>query len=93
MAASFFTQKDPNDILDYSIDWSQWLASGDFISTSTWTSTSSAIVLATNTNGTATTTIWASGGTAGEVYDIANIIVTNDGRQEERRIELTVVYR
>lgn len=91
--ASFFTQKDPADILDYSIDWSQWLAAGDFISTSTWTSYNPAITLATNNFGTATTTIWATGGTAGEVYNIGNVIITNDGRQEERRIELTVLFR
>jgi len=29
--------KDPDAVLDYGFDWSDWLADGETISTSTWT--------------------------------------------------------
>lgn len=91
--ASYFALKDPNALLDYSIDWSEWLATAtDTISSSTWI-LSSPLVEFTSSFGTATTIVWISGGTAGEVYDAVNRIVTFGGRQEDRTIQLTCIDR
>lgn len=59
-------RKDPNARLDYSISWSEWLATGETIATSTWTATTGITIetaapyAASNTATTAT--VWLSGG-------------------------------
>ena len=61
MSVSHFV-KDPDEVLDYSIDWSTWLDS-DTISSSSWT-VESGITKDSDSNDTTSTTIWLSGGTA-----------------------------
>lgn len=90
--ATFQTVRDPNDNKPWSIDWTQWLVSGDFISTSTW-SAPTGLTLSSSTFGTATTTIWISGGTVGEVYNVSNKITSNDNIVDERSIDFTMVDR
>lgn len=85
-------EKTPTAVLDYSIDWSSWLASGESISTSTW-SVPAGITKDSDTNDTDSTTIWLSGGTAGTSYLISNTIVTNaaTARTETRSFSIAVV--
>lgn len=85
-------RKDPDSVLDYGIDWSDWLASGETISTSTWT-VPTGITEDSDLNGDESTLIWLSGGTAGTTYTLANKIVTSDGRTVERTIEIIVGQR
>jgi len=87
---STFT-KDPDATLDYQIDWSDWLDS-DTISTSTWT-VPSGITKDSDTASTTATTIWLSGGTAGESYELVNQIVTAAGRTDDRTITVIVKER
>lgn len=89
---------DPNAILDYNVDWGSgaapgpWLASGETISTSSWTIPSDlTLVTATKTDNQATA--WISGGTAGVVYRITNRIVTSATRQDDRSITLVCKER
>lgn len=92
--ATFTILKDPNATLDYYIDWTSWLSSGESIVTSTWTCTNTTITLPSTTNfGTATTTVWVASGIAGEVYNITNRIATSGTRTEERTIQFTVIDR
>lgn len=84
--------KDPEAKLDYSIDWSDWLETGDEISTSTWT-VPSGITKDSDSKSTQITTIWLSGGTDGEDYDLTNHIVTTDGREDDRTITIRVKER
>ena len=88
--ATFFSIQGPNDFLDYTIDWSQWLVGTDTLSTSTWTCTDTIITLTNTTLGTATTIIWVSGGIQGQVYNVTNHVVTAAGRIEERSIQFTI---
>lgn len=91
--ATFQALKDPNALLDYAIDWSPWLATTtDTISTSTW-SVPSALSIFTSNFGTASTVVWLSGGTAGEVYEVINHITTVNGRADDRTIEFTCIDR
>ncbi len=85
--------KDPDAILDYSVDWSLWLA-GDEISTSEWLLEEGAIleqVIASNT--TAKATVWLRGGQAGTTYLVTNRIVTVGGRTDDRTISVKVEDR
>ena len=90
--ATFLALKDPNADLDYQIDWSEWLTGTDTISASVW-SVPAALTTSNVSFGTASTIVWLSGGTAGEVYDVHNTITTAAGRIEERTIEFTCVVR
>jgi hypothetical protein len=83
--------KDPQAVLDYQIDWSAWLAT-DTITSSAWTMPAG-ITKASDTKTTTTTTIWLSGGTAGQQYQIVNTIVTAGGRTEERTLTIVVENR
>jgi len=82
--------KDPSAVLDYQIDWTDWLAltppgTADTISTSTWT-VPTGITKASDSKTTVKTTVWVSGGTAGQQYELVNRIVTVAGRTAERTI-------
>jgi hypothetical protein len=83
--------KDDDATLDYAIDWGEWLGS-DTISQSTWEA-EEGITIATDpapsSDGTRTT-VWLSGGTVGESYDVTNHIVTAAGREDDRTIRIYV---
>lgn len=85
--------KDPNAILDYSVDWSAWLisstTSADTISTSTWI-VPSGITQTTNSHTNTVATVWLSGGSADSTYELTNRITTAGGRTDDRTILIKV---
>ncbi len=88
MALTWARTKDPNEVVDYDLDWSaQMTADTDTIVTSTWT----VPVGVTKDSSSATTTrtkVWLSGGTAGEAYSLLNRVVTDGGRTFDQTIVL-----
>jgi hypothetical protein len=86
--AKRWPNKDPNEVLDYAIDWSQRLA-GDIISISTFT-VPTGIVMNSQSHTNTMATIWLSGGSEGVTYDILNRVVTNGGRTMDQTVELRV---
>ena len=86
MPKEFF--KDPDAVLDYQVDWSDWLVS-DTINTSTWI-VPTGIVNDSDTNTTTAATIWLSGGTIGTNYSLVSRIVTAGGRTDDRTITIMV---
>lgn len=90
MADNVFV-KDPQAVLDYTIDWSRWLGN-DTISTSTWT-VPEGITKKTDSRTNTTATIWLSGGTAGTRYTLVNHIVTAGEREDDRTIHIDVVSK
>ena len=86
--------KDPQAILDYTFDWSYWLAEGETIDS--YILTVPAGVTLDSEQFTATTvTAWISGGTDGVSYTVACKIVTDNAtpRTDERSIILIVSNR
>lgn len=82
--------KDPQARLDYTIDWSAWLApTSDTISNATVPNPPSGITVQSTTWTTTQTTTWVSGGTAGSSYDLTIRITTTGGRQDERTITIS----
>lgn len=79
--------KDPDSILDYSFDWSDWLESGESIS-SHIVVVDSGITVDDSGYSSTVVTIWLSGGTAGTNYNIACKIVTSESRTVERSITI-----
>ena len=85
--------KDPDAVLDYSVDWSLWLA-GDEIFTSEWLLEEGALIeKATDSNTTTKATVWLRGGQAGTTYLVTNRIVTVGGRTADRTISVKVEDR
>lgn len=85
--------KDPDATIDFPHDWSLWLAStGDTIVTSTWI-VPTGLTKTDESNTTTTATVWLSGGTAGQSYEITNRIVTAQGRTDDRSIQIVVLNR
>lgn len=80
--------KDPDEVLDYRIDWSGRL-DGDTISASTW-AVPVGITQDSASNTTTSATIWLSGGTSGEQYTLTNRVTTTGGRTLEQKITLRV---
>lgn len=85
-------EKDPQAVLEWIWDWSDWLDSGESITVSVMT-VSAGLVLDSSTNSTTTATAWLSGGTAGQPYSVANRITTSVGRIDERTITIRVSNR
>jgi hypothetical protein len=84
--------KDPDAVLDYSVDWSKWLA-GDQIETSAWFLSDPARQLSDDSNTTTRTTVWLAGGVASQSYTVTNRITTSGGRTDERSMVIQVQDR
>lgn len=83
--------KDPDAVLEYIVDWSDWLGE-DTITTSTWVDPTG-ITVGDSSNTSTAATVWLSGGTVGVPASITNRIITTDGRTDDRTIYLTIRER
>jgi len=84
--------KDPQAILDYSIEWSTWLVTGETISTSTWT-VPAGLTKVSDSKTTTATTVWLSGGTVGTAYTVTCHIKTSVNREDDRSFIIVVEER
>ena len=95
--------KDPDAVLDFKFDWaastngsgdSDWLASGETISTKTVTADSGITIDSSSITDTNTSvTVWLSGGTAETIYKVSCKIATSGSRTDERSILVRVIER
>lgn len=84
-------EKVPADILDFTLDYSQQLESGETISTSAWTSSGDLTVgTPASTHTTNSATVWLSAGTAANTYIITNTITTNQNREYNASFQCVV---
>jgi len=83
--------KDPDAILDYIVDWINWLCS-DTIATGTWT-VPTGITKVSNSITDTEAIVWLSGGTAGHSYDLTCRIITAGGRVDDRTISILVRHK
>lgn len=86
--------KDPNDILDYQVDWSRRLDPGDTIATAAFSLTTAAGLTISSSSKTDTTaTVWLTGGTASSTGVIQCRVVTTAGRQMDHSFNLAIAER
>lgn len=78
--------KDPSAVLDYRIDWAEWLPDDDKIVNATFIVSDDDIVVEDVLYTDSSATVWLSGGVAGQRYTVTNHIVTEDGREDDRSI-------
>jgi len=83
--------KDPDASLDYSWDWTAWLATGDSIAT--YTLTLGGLTVGTSGNTGEIVTAILSGGTLGSTHAVKCRIVTANGLIDERTIYVQIRNR
>ena len=88
----YVERKDPDDVLDYVFDWSDWLETGETLTIAAW-DVPTGLSNDDDNIGTTTATVWLSGGTAGETYTIGCTVTTSTGRVCERSCRIVVAER
>jgi hypothetical protein len=88
--------KDPDAVIDYAVDWSAGYLAGQEVAQSLWTVAPAeaggvTVEAATQTAGKTVATL--SGGIAGHVYHITNMVRFSDGRSDERTLVVRVEER
>lgn len=83
--------KDPQEVLDYEVDWTGRLGSDD-IDTVTWTVPSGITKESEDVSG-AVAVIWLSGGSAGQSYPVGCLVETTGGRTHYETILLPVSFK
>ena len=79
--------KDPDAVLDYVFDWTDWLEVGETIISNVIT-VGSGITKDSDSESAGIVTIWLSGGTHGSDYLVACKITTSLDRTDERTINI-----
>lgn len=88
--------KQPADVKDYDIDYSEWLADGDAISTYEAVvecvegTDDDTLVVDSQSATTSVLKTWLSGGTAGCTYKVSVTIVTTGGRTQQDEFKVKV---
>lgn len=83
--------KDKDAQLDYSFDWSDWLAEGDAIAGSTWTSDPGITIINQSVVGSVAT-VWLNGGTPNNWYVITNTVISTSfpPRMDQRVLKVFI---
>lgn len=84
--------KDPDEVLDYRVDWSARVGTDDVIATTEW-EVPDGITKDSDTNDDDSTTIWLSGGELGTTYTLLNRITTDDGRTMDQSVKIRIKTR
>lgn len=95
--------KDPDAILDYDMEWADWLGDDEEIATSTWAITDTGdgeLDIETGSRASSivdgvTARVWLSGGTPGQTYTIKNHVVTDatPAREDDRSFSVKIRQR
>ncbi len=93
-----YIEKDPYAVLDYTLDWGNWMPTGVTINTITVTAEtiagdSAPLVIASTTNTNTLATANISGGTVGNIYNVEYKIVTTNSLQDSRNFRIRVLER
>ena len=86
-------EKDLAASLDYTIDWSGWLAVGETLSGPAQWTVAEGLTLTSQTDTGTMSTAWLSGGAAGMSYLATAKITTSAGRTDERSFLVAVMQR
>lgn len=84
--------KDPDAVLDYSVDWTEWLPGDDAISDSIW-EVPDDLTASRESVADARATVFLAGGESGQTYHVTNRITTEAGRVDDRTIRVRVTHR
>jgi hypothetical protein len=88
--------KDPQAVLDYSVDWGAEYLLGDLIADSQWCvepDEPAGVTIVGNDFDATTATVKAGGGLPGKLYRLVNDVVLQSGRTDRRSVVLRVENR
>lgn len=92
-APLIWPDQDPNELLDYKVDWSDTNALGsDTIAVSTW-DVPTGLTKQSDTFDSTSATIWLQDGVEGKTYELVNHIVTVAGRKYDQSVQITIRSR
>lgn len=82
--------KDPDEVLDYSLNWTKRLGDGEALLTSEWTISGPDELLVQDSDSLSSpaTTIWLSAGTLNKTYTLLNRVTTSGGRTMDQSVRL-----
>jgi len=90
MSIPTWPAKDPDEVLDYRIDWSPKL-DGDVIVESVWELDSGSLIIQSQSFDSDSTKVWLAGGIPNYLYALTNTITTADGRIFEEIVALPII--
>jgi len=79
--------------LDYTVDWTLWMASGDTVTSARWSATPTGLALTSGSHSSAgvhTGWVSPSAGNANSEYLLVSKIFTNDTRENKQKIRIKV---
>lgn len=83
--------KDPDDVLDYGVDWTPRLESGETLLTSSFSVSEGDVdIIDSGFTEAGRTKVWLSGGTGGTRCVILNRVVTTMGRTYDQSVRLRI---
>lgn len=87
--------KDPDEVLDYQLDWADAnnprLEDGETLTASTFSIVEGSVEIESQTYASSgLATVWLSGGTAGEKCTILNRVTTSEGRTYDCSVNLRI---
>jgi len=85
--------KDPDAVLDYTVDWSGALVEGESLTSAEWLvspQTENGLALITQSADGQSRTAMVSGGRPGEVYRLTNRVTTDHGRSYDRSFVIRI---
>lgn len=84
--------KQPSEVLDYDVDFSEWLPDDDSIATASAVRTpaTSLAIDSTSVFDSTWVKVWLSAGTTGVKYKVTVTVVTDDGRTKEAEFYVNV---
>lgn len=93
-----YIEKDPYAVLDYSLDWTNWMPAGETINTVAVTAQaiagdSAPLTIDSTSNTDYVVTAFISGGTAGNIYNVEYKITTDNSKQDSRNFRIKVLER
>lgn len=89
MATLRWPNKDPDEVLDYGLDWDARL-NGDALASVAWSVTPAGLTLSPDTISGTVATVVVSGGTLGESYSILCRATTISSRIMDQTVKLAI---
>lgn len=86
-------EKQPADVKDYDIDYSQWLTTGDGIASATVTVDGTGLVIDSYFLDPISVKVWISGGVTGAKHKVTVTVTTDDGRVLQHEFVIKVKDR
>tara|TARA_R110002124_G_scaffold235155_1_gene400544 strand:- start:252 stop:524 length:273 start_codon:yes stop_codon:yes gene_type:complete len=87
---NIFSQQ-PADVLDYGVDLTKWLVSGDTVNQATVKVSPSGLNAVVTQENTSEPKVWLSGGVDDVEYQVTLTVITTGGRTKEFEFKLAVV--